>query len=147
MGEHPPVVAQHLAYLQGLLVLGLEGLLNFPLHHHADKQADDHQQPEDHPPVAVGADVAAHHGGYQWSERHHQDDEGHGAGKRILLEKIPQQGVDHHRARRAPAACSIRQASSSGSESAMAQPTEAMANIINPARITGLRPKLSASGP
>ncbi|MNF91797.1 hypothetical protein D3C84_744120 [compost metagenome] len=46
-----------------------------------------------------------------------------------------------------PAACSMRQASSSGKESARAQPTEATANIVSPARITGLRPKLSASGP
>ncbi|MNP79786.1 hypothetical protein D3C76_1777080 [compost metagenome] len=39
-----------------------------------------------------------------------------------------------------PAACTMRQASSSGSDSAMAQPTEAMANMERPARITGLRP-------
>jgi hypothetical protein len=29
----------------------------------------------------------------------------------------------------------------------MAQPTEATANIVRPARITGFLPKLSASGP
>ncbi len=100
MGEHAPVVAQHLAEVEGLLVLRLQGLLNFPLHHQADEQADAHQQPEDHSPVAMGTDVAAHHGRHQWGERHHQDHEGHGAGEGLLLEQVAQQRIDHHRAGR-----------------------------------------------
>ena len=114
MGEHAPVVLQDLAEVEGLLVLRLQGLLNFPLHHQADEQADPHQQPEDHPPVAVGADVAAHHRCDKRGERHHQDHERHGAGEGLLLEQVAQQGIDHHRAIAPPAACSIRYASSSG---------------------------------
>jgi len=85
-------------------VLGLQGFLNFPLHHQADEQADPHQQPEDHPPVAVGADVAAHHRCDKRGERHHQNDERHGAGEGLLLEQVAQQRIDHHRAGR-PASC------------------------------------------
>ena len=81
-------------------MLRFQGLLNFPLHHQTDQQADPHQQPEDHPPVGVGTDIAAHHRRHQRRQRHHQNDERHGAGKRILLEQIAQQGIDHHRARR-----------------------------------------------
>ena len=87
-----------------------------------------------------------HHGATR-GEGHHQDDEGHGAGKRILLEQVAQQGVDHHGTRGAPAACNMRQARSSGRSPPWRSPTEATANIVRPARITGFLPKLSASGP
>ncbi len=75
MGEHTPVVLEDLADLERLTVLGFQGLLDFPLHHQTDQQADPHQQPEDDPPAGMGTDVTPHHRCHQRSQRHHQNDE------------------------------------------------------------------------